>query len=307
MDSNSTFQGASVLVTGASGFIGTHLCRHLSQQGARVTGAYLNNVPSGDHAEWVRLDLTDLEAVRDVIHNIRPGFIFHLASCVEGRRELDAVLPTFENNLTSTINVMIAAQEAGCCKRLVITNSQEEPERSDPNAVPSSPYAASKFAASAYARMFHALYGLSIVIARVFMVYGPEQKDRRKLVPYTILKALEGKAPELSSGLRKVDWIYVCDVVDGLLQLSCQPGLEGQTIELGSGQSHTIKEVVEEILGQIDPAIKGRFGVVTDRAMEQERIANVSETRTKLDWLARVELEQGLARTIAWYREHRGS
>lgn len=234
-------------------------------------------------------------------------FIFHLASCVAGRREFDAVLPTFENNLTSSIYVMIAAQETGCCKRLVITNSMEEPERSDPNAVPSSPYAASKFAASAYARMFHALYGLPAVMARVFMVYGPEQKDRGKLVPYTILKALDGKAPELSSGLRKIDWIYVSDVVDGLLQLGCRPGLEGETIDLGSGQPHTIKDVVEEILRQIDPAIKGRFGVVADRAMEQERIASVTETRTKVSWQARVELEEGLARTIAWYREHRGS
>ena len=305
IDPNSTFREARVLVTGASGFIGTHLCRSLSRQGARVTGVYLDNPPSGDHAGWIRLDLTDLDAVRAAFHSIRPAFIFHLAGSVTGRRELDTVLPTLENNLTSAIHVMIAAQETGCCERLVFTNSMEEPERNDPNAVLSSPYAASKFAASAYARMFHALYGLPTVIARVFMVYGPEQKDNEKLVPYTILRALDGKAPELSSGLRQIDWIYVSDVVDGLLQLGCKPGLDGGTIDLGSGHLHSIKEVVEEILRQINPSIKGHFGAVSDRAMEQERIANVSETRITVSWQARTVLEEGLAQTIAWYREQR--
>jgi nucleoside-diphosphate-sugar epimerase len=308
MDPNAVYKGASVLVTGASGFVGGYLCRRLSELGARVTGVYLNNRPSGDHAEWMRLDLTDLQAVRDAMGTVQPDFIFHLASYVVGRRELDAVLPTFENNLASAIYVMTAAQEAGCCRRLVLTNSLEEPERGDPNAVPSSPYAASKFAASAYARMFHALYDLPTVIARVFMVYGPDQKDRRKLVPYTILKALDGEAPELSSGLRKVDWIYVDDVVDGLLQLGGKPGLEGETIELGSGVFHTVREVVEEILRQVDPALQGRFGAAGDRAMEQERLAKVDEARAKAAWQPKVPLEEGLARTIDWYaRERTGS
>jgi nucleoside-diphosphate-sugar epimerase len=183
----------------------------------------------------------------------------------------------------------------------------EEPDRGDPNAVPCSPYAASKFAASAYARMFHSLYDLPAVIARVFMVYGPGQKDRRKLVPYTILKALNGEAPELSSGLRKIDWIYVDDVIDGLLQLGGKAGLEGETIELGSGTTHTVREVVEEILRQIDPGLHGHFGAIGDRPMEQEHLARVDEARAKADWQAKVTLQEGLARTIAWYRRHRDS
>jgi nucleoside-diphosphate-sugar epimerase len=305
MDPNAVYEGAPILVTGASGFIGEHLCRRLSDLGAHVTGVYFKNRPNGSHADWRRVDLTDLRAVRDQVNATKPVFIFHLASYVVGRRELDAVLPTFESNLASTVYLMIAAQEAGCCERLVLTNSVEEPDRGDPNAVPSSPYAASKFAASAYARMFHALYGLPTVIARVFMVYGPDQKDRRKLVPYTILRALEGEAPELSSGTRKIDWIYVDDVVDGLLRLGNKPGLEGETIELGSGVSHTVREVVEEILRQIDPTLEGRFGAIPDRAMEQERLAKVDEARAMADWEAEIALEEGLRRTIEWYAAER--
>ena len=305
LNSDSPYKATSVLVTGASGFIGSHLCRHLSKLGAQVTGAYLSNIPNGDDAEWLRLDLTDLDAVRKAIHEIRPDFIFHLAGSAQGCRELDAVVPTFENNLTSTIHILVAAQEAGCCKRLVITNSQEEPERGDPKAVPASPYAASKFASSAYARMFNALYGFPVVIARVFMVYGPEQKDHNKLVPYTILQALDGKAPELSSGGRRLDWVYVSDVVEGLLRLGSKSGIEGQTIDLGTGQTHTIKATVEEILNQIDPTLEGNFGAVPDRIMEQEPIADIEETMARVGWRAQVSLKEGLARTIAWYREYR--
>jgi len=304
MNANSTYKATSVLVTGASGFIGTHLCRHLNQQGAEITGTYLNHKPEGEHAKWICLDLTNQEAVSHLIHTIQPTHIFHLASHVQGQREIDTVLPTFENNLISTINILTAAQQAGCCKRLVMTNSQEEPDQSNAIAIPSSPYAASKFAASAYARMFHALYSLPIVIARVFMVYGPEQKDHRKLVPYTILKALNGQTPELSSGQRNIDWVYVSDVVNGLSQLGCKTGLEGETIDLGSGQFHTVKEVVEKTLKQIDPTIKGNFGAVADRAMEQERLADAQKTNHKLNWRAQVTLEDGLTKTIEWYRTH---
>jgi nucleoside-diphosphate-sugar epimerase len=305
MDREHEFDGTTVLVTGASGFIGEHLCGRLKERGARVTGLYRRNLPSSDAADWLRIDLNDFDAVQKVIHRVRPDVIYHLASHVTGSRELDSVIPTFENNLSTTVHLLTAAAKAQCCKRIVLTNSVEEPERGNPDAVPASPYAASKFAASAYARMFDALYALPVVIARVFMVYGPAQKNRRKLVPYTILKALEGHAPELSSGLRKVDWIYVDDVVAGLLRLGTKKGLEGETIELGSGVFHTVGEVVEEILQQVDPELEGRFGARPDRPMERERLANVEETQRRTDWRATVTLEEGIARTIAWYRRHR--
>jgi len=206
-----------------------------------------------------------------------------------------------------TIHLLDACQEVGCCKRLVITNSQEEPDYGASNAVPASPYAASKFASSAYARMFNSVYGLPVVIARVFMVYGPEQKDHNKLVPYTILQALAGNAPQLSSGVRKIDWVYVSDVVEGLLLLGSKSGIEGQTIDLGTGQIHMINEMVKEILNQIDPSLEGDFGAIPNRIMEQEPVAKAEETMAKIGWRAQVSLKEGLARTIDWYRVKRNS
>jgi nucleoside-diphosphate-sugar epimerase len=310
LSADTPYQGSSVLVTGASGFIGAHLCRRLCQSGARVTGVYLNSsAPKEEGPEWLRLDLTDLEAVREAMRTVRPDYIFHLAGSVQGRQELDAVIPTFENNLATTVNILVAAQESGCCKRLVIANSQEEPGGDDADAVPVSPYAASKFAASAYARMFNALYRFPVVMARIFMVYGPGQRDFTKLVPYTILQALNGKAPEITRGMRKIDWVYVDDLVAGLLQLAGRSGIDGQTIDLGSGQAHTIRETVEEILQQINPALEGAFGAVPERLMEREPIADSEQTMSTIGWRPEVSLPEGLARTIAWYREYgvRGS
>ena len=302
MRSHFSYQSNCVLVTGASGFIGQHLCQKLLELEARVVGIYLNHAPATEGIEWLKLDLTEPLAVQQLVHNLQPDYIFHLASAVDGRRELEVLQKTIENNFLTTINILSAAQQLGTCKKIVLTNSQEEPERGDPNAIPCSPYAAAKHAASAYARMFHALYNLPVVIARVFMVYGPGQRDLNKLVPYTILQALRQQSPQISSGQRKVDWIYVGDVVEGLLHLGCANNLDGETIDLGSGQFHTVAEVATKILMQIAPGLEPSIGALPERKLEQQRLAKVSDTANKLNWQTQVSLEQGLSETIAWYR-----
>ena len=153
------------------------------------------------------------------LDDVRPDWIFHLASHVTGARDLAVVLPTFHGNLTTTVNLLTAATEVGC-QRLVLVGSLEEPELGTAEAVPASPYAASKWAASGYARFFHANYETPVAVARLFMVYGPEQEDSRKLVPYVTLSFLRGEAPRLTSGARQIDWIYVDDAVAGLLAVA---------------------------------------------------------------------------------------
>ena len=160
----SAYRDKSVLVTGGSGFIGRHLCRRLHELGARVTGTYLDHLPDDTGTTWQHTDLTDVDAVQSVFDEVGPDYVFHLAGSVFGDRGIDAVLPTLANNLVASVHVMMAARSLRHCKRLVITNSQEEPSQADAGIVPVSPYAASKFASSAYARMFHALYGLRTVI-----------------------------------------------------------------------------------------------------------------------------------------------
>jgi UDP-glucose 4-epimerase len=301
MGENTPYAGQKVLVTGASGFIGEHVWRVLNQLEVEVYGTYHHTKPEELSDRWRACDLTDHAAVVALLRDIKPDVVFHLASHVSGRRSIDAVMPTLRDNLVSTVNLLCVAQEMAC-KRVVLANSMEEPALSGGYPVPSSPYAAAKFAGAAYARMFHALYKTPVVIARLFMVYGPGQKDITKLVPHVTLSMLRGEAPKLTSGSRLVDWVYVDDVVKGLLVLGLAEGILGDTIDLGSGEKHTVRAVAEMIGQIVENAPPPEFGLLAERAMEQERVADVETTFKKTGWKPSTALRTGLQKTVEWYR-----
>jgi UDP-glucose 4-epimerase len=293
--------GATVLVTGASGFIGSHLCSRLVQMGCDVHGLSrkAGKLQAGVHS-WVA-DIADFESVRNVVGTVKPEYTFHLAAEVTGDRSLQMVLPTLRSNLTGTVNLLTAAAETHC-RRVVLAGSLEEP--GDAQTVPCSPYAVAKGASSAYARMFHSLYQLPVVTARLFMVYGPGQADSNKLIPYVTLCLLRGESPLLSSGVRSVDWIYVSDVVEGLLATAVTPGIEGATVELGSGTLVTVRAVVETLAALIDSPAKPMFGARPDRPLERIRHARLTATQGSISWRPEVNLLEGLGKTVEWYREH---
>lgn len=315
MERGSPFEGRRVLVTGGDGFIAHHLRTRL----ARIPGCRADatsRVPrapeahragdDGPSARWWTLDLTDTEAVERRILEIRPDVIVHLAGFVSGARELDAVMPALRGNLLATVNVLTAASRAGT-GRIVLAGSMEEPRADDPDAVPGSPYAASKWAASGYARLFHALYGLPVIVLRIFMTYGPAQKDVTKVLPYVILSALRGEAPELGNGARPVDWIYVQDVVEAIEAACAAEGAVGRSLDVGSGSLVTIREVALRLTAMIDPSLAPRFGARADRPLEHPRAADTAGTKAAIGWAPRTTLEEGLGRTVAWYRERAAS
>ena len=295
--------GRRVLVTGASGFIGDHLCRKLAATGADVHGTSRGPRADSDSLAWHRVDLGESGAVDELIDAVRPEIVFHLASHVAGARDLELVALTFHANLASTVHLLSAVTRRGGLRRFVQVGSLEEPE---PLAAPSSPYAAAKMSASAYARMFHALYGTPVALARLFMVYGPAQNDLKKLIPYLILSLLEGRQPRLSSGTREVDWIYVDDVVDGLIQAATHEDRRGvedsMSVDLGSGRLVSIRDVVRQLYGLLAPGVEPPFGSLGDRPMEQVRRARVDETEELLGWRPETSLEDGLRATVDWYR-----
>lgn len=292
------FAGRKALVTGATGFIGWHLCEALVRLGAEVHGlsrsACLDNLVPGCQA-WA-VDLTDIEATRAAILQTRPQFIYHLAGMVTARQNLDLVLPMLQSNLVGTVHLLLTAAEIGC-ERVVIVGSSEEPR----DGVPTSPYAAAKAAASMYARMFRKIYNLPVVVVRPFMTYGPRQEPT-KLIPHTILALLRGEAPHLSSGRRVCDFIYVVDVVRGFLHASIRPNLEGKTIDLGTGEGRSVRDVVELLVELSGSTVRPVFGAIPDRIGEHPQIADRDATRRLLDWEPHWSLRDGLAETIEWYR-----
>jgi UDP-glucose 4-epimerase len=148
----------------------------------------------------------------------------------------------------------------------------EEPEPDEELVTPSSPYAAATFASSAYVNMFHALYKTPVVTARIFMVYGPGQRDLRKLVPYVTLSLLRREKLSLTSGTRLVHWIYVQDVVDGLMAAARAPAAVGRAVDLGSGSFASVRDVASRLAAIIDPDIQLTFGGLSDRPLERVRL-----------------------------------
>jgi nucleoside-diphosphate-sugar epimerase len=289
-----------VLVTGAAGFIGSALCRALVRTGHEVHGA--SRVPR-DGAEmcWWQVDLSDPDAVRRILRKVRPSVVFHLASRVSGDRALGTVLPTVRDNLLATVNVLTAACEAD--GRVVLAGSMEEVDPADPTAAPSSPYAAAKTAAGTYARLFHALYGLPVVSLRVFMVYGPGQRDTTKLIPYVTTALLRGEQPLLTSGTREIDWVFVDDVAAAFIAAARAPGAEGQSVDVGSGRLITIRSLVARLTHLVGAQVEPLFGALDDRPLETRRIADVARTETLIGWRPSTSLDVGLRHTIRWFAE----
>lgn len=294
------FANQKVLVTGASGFIGPHLCRRLCGDAAEVH-AIARRPPTDETnlLRWWQADLGDTAVVQNLLTTIKPDVIFHLAGHAWGGRDLDLVLPTFHSNLTTTVNMLTIAAELGC-RRFVLASSLEEPEPAGAEVVPSSPYAASKWASSAYARMFQELYQTPVVLVRIFMTYGPGQ-DLRKLLPYVILSLLRGETPTLTSGQRQIDWVYIEDVVEGLVAAAQAPAIEGKTVDVGSGTLVSIRTLVEHLARLINPQIKPLFGALGDRPLEQVRVADTARSSAMIGWKPAIALEEGLTRTVSWY------
>jgi UDP-glucose 4-epimerase len=293
--------GKNVLVTGASGFIGTALARRLAREGAVVHGVSRQPRAGGDCAQWWQADLVDPGQARRLLDAVRPDIVFNLGSLVTGRIDLDLVLPVFQANLVATVNLLVAATERGV-SRVLHAGSMEEPQPDGTWPVCPSPYAAAKLAAGVYARMFRTLYGTPSVWLRIFMVYGPGQSDHTKLVPYSVLSLLNGEAPELRSGARRVDWIYIEDVVDALIATALTSGVEGSTLDVGSGCLVSVGEIVEEIARVVGVPTSPRRGS-PDRPLERECVADVATTAAAIGWRPRTSLEEGLRRTVEWYRD----
>lgn len=302
MSRSGLLEGKRVLVTGASGFIGKSLCIKLKEQGALIQAVSTRDQKhTGVIDNWFIGDLANYDFTLSTIEESQPEVIFHLAGYTTGQRELKVVRPTYHNNLTTTVNTLIASTEAGI-KRLIIAGSLEEPEiNGEEKATPVSPYAASKWASTLYARMFHKLYQTPVTIARIFMVYGPGDRDFDNLVPYVIRSLSRNKNPKLTSGKRKIDWIYIDDVVRGLIKMAYSNEIEGKSIDLGSGKLLSVKDICDFIVRIVNSDGHIEYGVLPDRAFERVRVADVKTTQKILDWKADISIKEGLKKTVRWY------
>lgn len=296
--------GTRVLVTGATGFIGGHVVEALHRRGAEVHAVHRRPDPTTSFdtpVRWHRADLADAETTGAAVAAAAPDHVVHLASLVKGARDPELLLPMFEANVASTIHILEAARTAGV-RRVQLAGSLEEPE---PGERPASPYALSKAAAHLYGDYYRASVGLEVVNLQIFMVYGPATPDEAKLVPYVIGELLDSRVPQLSSGTRLVDWVHVDDVAEGIVRcITADPAPE-LPVPLGTGELHTVRDVVETLVEVSGAAVAPEFGSVADRTDEVVKAADVTRTRAQLGWAPTISLRDGLTTTLTWYRDRR--
>lgn len=290
-----------ILVTGGRGFIGVHTVRHLVRAGYEVHATSRSTPPTeATGTRWWQVDLSDPADTRHVVDEVQPDVVIHLASRAEGARDLDLVVPMLHDNVLSAVNIMAAAARIPGC-RVVVAGSVEEHHGLDPGAGAPSPYAASKVAATTYATLFRDLGDLPVVVLRLAMVYGPEDPHDNRLMPYVIDSLLRGVEPALSSGRRRVDWVYVDDVVNALLAAAVEPSAVGHVVDIGTGQPVTIRDAVGLIRDVIGTPTRPAFGRRPDRPGDFDLIARTGPAERQLNWRAQIELRDGIERTVAWH------
>jgi len=293
-----------VLVTGAAGFIGQHLIQQLVESGSDVwAGVYPDEAPDlPSQSRRIPLDVRDRKSVQRAVESCDPDIVFHLAAVGVTDPGVDPAL-TLTVNAGGAINVLEALRGRNV-RRIVLTGTcheygaREAAEGLDPfNA-----YAASKVAAWAFGRMYWRAYDLPVVTVRPFQVYGPGQPSHT-LIPAAIRAALSGEDFPMTPGEQERDFIYVQDIVDGMLVAAQAPEVEGRSLDLGTGAVRPIRSVVQRIwglvggVGEIHPgALPYRPGAVMHLAADAERTAQLT------GWRAQVGLEEGLRRTISWLR-----
>ena len=261
-----------------------------------------------DQAFSHHIDLNDASRLKDLMRDIKPQKVFHLASVLDVDRSLDKSVDITLNNFIGSLN-LISALDGISYQCLVNTGTCEEygdnptPFHEEQQVNPVSPYSAAKASATIFCKMFHKTLGLPIVTVRPFLTYGPHQ-DVRMLIPHTIVSALKGESFKMTGGKQTREYNYVSDIVDGFIKAATCPEAIGHVVNIGNGIEYPIREVVEKILDLMDARIKPEIGALPYRAGETWHFYCSNEkAKSLLGWKPRVTLEDGLKKTISWYRD----
>ena len=313
----------SVLVTGAGGFIGSHLTERLVHEGANVralihynsagTVGWLEHSPVIKNIDLIAGDICDRDRLRHAMQGV--DVVFHLAALIAIPYSYSAPASYVRTNIEGTLNVLQNARDLGI-ERLIHTSTSEVygtaryvPIDEDHPLQGQSPYSASKIGADKIAEAFHLSFGVPVVTVRPFNTFGPRQ-SARAVIPTIISQCLNGDSIKLGNIHPTRDFNYISNTVEGFLLAALAPNAVGKTINLGSSREISIKDLVQLIVQQIGRpvTIKVDEQRIRPEGSEVERLyADNSLARTLLKWEPRISLEEGLKQTIDWLRERRES
>ena len=314
--------GKQTLVTGAGGFIGSHLVDALVRNGSRVR-AFVRYNSRGDpgllsmlspgvfeEIEIIAGDLRDLPALLSAMQSVE--IVFHLGALIAIPYSYLHPVEVVESNVMGTLNVLLAGRETGV-GRIVHTSTSEVygtamrvPIDESHPLQGQSPYSASKIGADKLVESFFCAYDLPIVTVRPFNTYGPRQ-SARAVIPAIITQALTRDIIYLGNLDTSRDFTYVSDTVEGFLSAATTPGIEGETFNLGVGSEAKIGDLAQKIISLLGKPIEIKLESARlrpERSEVQRLISDNHLARERLGWMPMVDLREGLSRTIHWFSEH---
>jgi dTDP-glucose 4,6-dehydratase len=317
-----SWNNKTVLVTGAGGFIGSHLVSALIDAGADVRAMVRYNsrgatghlagiaTANGNNLSVLYGDIRDSRFVRDSSEGC--DVVFHLAALIGIPYSYEAPSSYVDTNIIGTLNVLEAARdmEVG---RVVNTSTSEVygtaqyvPIDEKHPLQGQSPYSASKIAADKLVESYHLSFGLPAVTLRPFNTYGPRQSPRA-ILPSLILQALRSDEIRVGSLKPVRDLTYVTDTVAGFLLAGSVEGIEGETINLGTGSGYSIGELVDivcTVVGKHPTVVIDEERIRPDTSEVMRLLSSNELARRKLDWSPAIGLEKGLELMIPWFREN---
>jgi nucleoside-diphosphate-sugar epimerase len=303
------------LVTGGAGFIGSHLAEELTRRGARVR--VVDNLATGkrqnlDHVsgvEFIQGDLAEPDIARQAVEGCT--YVLHQAAIPSVPRSVADPVTSHRANVDSTLNVLVAARDVGV-RRIVYAGSSSAygdaaalPKREDMPASPLSPYALQKLVGEHYMQLFTQLYGLETVTIRYFNVFGPRQDPSSPysgVISVFISALVDGRRPTIyGDGEQTRDFTYVTNVVDGVLRACEAPKATGEVINVATGGRVSLNQLfraLRDLTGSgVEPTYAApRAGDVRDSQ------ADITKARQLLGYEPTVSFEEGLRRTLEWYR-----
>ena len=307
---------ASYLVTGGAGFIGSHLVEELVRRGERVRVAdsfitgKRDNLAHIPGVELVEGDLADFAVAQRAVAGIE--YVLHQAAIPSVPRSVQDPITSNRANIDASVNVLVAARDAGV-KRLVYAGSSSAygntptlPKVETMATAPLSPYALQKLVSEQYCQMFTQLYGLETVTIRYFNVFGPRQDPSSPysgVISLFIRALVEGRAPTIyGDGEQTRDFTYVANVVDGVLRACSAPDASGEVINVATGGRISLNELFRALRDLTDAGVEPLYAA-TRAGDVRDSQADIDKAGRLLGYQPTVTLEQGLEKTVAWFRK----
>ncbi|ARJ22555.1 NAD(P)-dependent oxidoreductase [Bacillus sp. ISL-8] len=309
-----SFKNKTFLITGGYGFIGSHLVRRLLHLQAKIVlfirassdSWRLKNILK--NIETYEVDIRDKAQVQDAIKKINPDYIFHLAAYGVNSAHTD-YMHAIETNIIGTCNIIQAAKFVNCKKIINMGSSSEygnkmEPIHENMLLTPVDIYGSTKAASTILAHQIASENNINLITLRPFGIFG-EAEEPHKLFSYIILQVLQNKDVNLTLCNQLRDYCYIENIIDACILAIENTNVQNEIFNIGSGNIYPLKHYVELLFKHLNTHSRPNYGAISSRTNERWiPEANIQKIKNSLSWEPRINIEEGIIKTINWYKNN---